>query len=186
MGNEMNIVLWGGVGVAVAFILLIVYLYLKESESNRRTRRYEKSIEELNKEAYRLQKRIKEQESELERFKVSIKAQIYQDTRLEMKNLLDTNLNAQVAPLRNDMESLKSQWQETKSVLENVGHLENKIFALEDRVKEFAYTPTSSTNIDEGRIISMFKDGWSVDSIAKELRIGKGEVEFTLKFANLS
>lgn len=185
MGSEMNIVLWGGIGVAIAFVLLIVYLYLKEGENNKRARRYEKSIEELNKEIYRLTKRIKEQEGEVERFKVSIKAQIYQDTRLEMKNLLDANLNAQVAPLRNDMESLKMQWQEAKSVLENVEHFGNKIFALEERIKEFAYTPTSSTNIDEGRIISMFKDGWSVDSIAKELRIGKGEVEFTLKFANL-
>ena len=52
-------------------------------------------------------------------------------------------------------------------------------------MKEFAYTPTNPINIDEGRIIAMFKDGWSVDSIAKELRVGKGEVEFTLKFANL-
>ncbi|TLD83584.1 hypothetical protein LS70_005205 [Helicobacter sp. MIT 11-5569] len=177
--------LWGGIGIAIVFILLIVYLYLKESENNKRTRRYEKSIEELNKEVYRLQKRIKEQESELERFKASIKAQIYQDTRLEMKNLLDTNLSAQVVPLRNDMESLKSQWQANKTHLENLEHLEHKIFALEDRIKEFAYTPTNPTNIDEGRIIAMFKDGWSVDSIAKELRIGKGEVEFTLKFANL-
>ena len=113
------------------------------------------------------------------------KAQIYQDTRLEMKNLLDSNLGTQVVPLRADMESLKAQWQSHQKALENIEHLENKIFSLEDRIKEFAYTPTNPTNIDEGRIISMFKDGWSVDSIAKELRIGKGEVEFTLKFANL-
>ncbi|MCI5969353.1 DUF6115 domain-containing protein [Helicobacter sp.] len=186
MGNAVDIMLWGGIGLAIVFILLIVYLYLKEGEGNKRARRYEKSIEELNKEVYRLTKRIKEQESELERFKVNIKAQIYQDTRLEMKNLLDANLSAQVAPLRNDMESLKAEWQGAKCALESVEHLENKMFALEDRIKEFVYTPTSPTNIDEGRIIAMFKEGWSVDSIAKELRIGKGEVEFTLKFANLS
>lgn len=186
MDIEVNVALLGGVGVAIVFLLLIVYLYLKESEGGKRTRRYEKSIEELNKEVYRLQKRIKEQEGELERFKVNIKTQIYQDTRLEMKNLIDANLNAQVAPLRNDMESLKTQWQRTKVYLEHIEHLEHKIFALEERYKELSYTPTSPTNIDEGRIVAMFKDGWSVDSIAKELRIGKGEVEFTLKFANLS
>ena len=102
-----------------------------------------------------------------------------------MKNLLDTNLNTQVVPLRADMESLKVQWQSHQKALENIEYLENKIFSLEDRMKEFAYTPTNPINIDEGRIIAMFKDGWSVDSIAKELRVGKGEVEFTLKFANL-
>ncbi len=185
MGSE-NLLLWGGIGVSVVFILLIIYLYLKETESSKRSRRYEKSIEELNKEVYRLHKRIKELDSDLEHFKVSIKAQIYQDTRLEIKNLLETNLNTELSPIQADMESLKKEWGACKNNIQNLEDLENKIFSLEERIKEFAYTPTNPTNIDEGRIISMFKDGWSVDSIAKELRIGKGEVEFTLKFANLN
>lgn len=185
MGSEINIVLWGGLGIVVVFALLVIYLYLKESENNKRARRYERSIEDLNKEIYRLSKRIKEQENAIEYFKSGFKTKIYQDTRLEMKNLLETNLGGQVAPLRSDMESLKAQWQGAKYALANLEYLESKIFALEDRIKELVYTPTSSTSIDEGRIVAMFKEGWSVDSIAKELRIGKGEVEFTLKFANL-
>lgn len=183
--QDISLLLWGGIGVIAVFILLVVYLYIKEGESNKRTRRYEKSIEELNKEVYRLQKRIKEQESALEHFKTSIKAQIYQDTRLEIKNLLDANLATQVVPIRSSVESLQLEWQNTRGHINQIEKLENKILHLEDRLKEFVYTPTNATNIDEGRIISMFKDGWSVDSIAKELRIGKGEVEFTLKFANL-
>ena len=82
-------------------------------------------------------------------------------------------------PLRSQIERLNEEYKQYKE------EVEGKVFTLEDRIKEFAYTPTNPSNIDEGRIISMFKDGWSVDSIAKELRIGKGEVEFTLKFANL-
>lgn len=185
MINDANLLLWSGIGIAIVFILLIVYLYLKEGENAKRSRRYEKSIEELNKEVYRLQKRIKEQENELEHFKTSIKAQIYQDVRLEIKNLLDSNLHTQVMPIKVEMESIKTQWNDCKNNLSNVEELENKIFQLEERLKEFAYTPSNPTNIDEGRIIAMFKDGWSIDSIAKELRVGKGEVEFTLKFANL-
>lgn len=186
MFNDANLLLWGGIGIAIVFILLIVYLYLKEGENAKRARRYEKSIEELNKEVYRLQKRIKEQENELEHFKTHIKAQIYQDMRLEMKNLLDSNLHTQIMPIKVEMESLKTQWNDCKNNFRDLGDLENKIFHLVERLKEFVYTPSNPTNIDEGRIISMFKDGWSVDSIAKELRIGKGEVEFTLKFANLN
>lgn len=186
MINDTNLLLWGGVGVAIVFILLFVYLYLKEGEHTKRARRYEKSIEDLNKEVYRLQKRIKEQGNELEHFKTNIKAQIYQDTRLEMKNLLDSNLHTQMMPIKVEIESLKTQWNECKNNFGDFEALENKIFHLEERLKEFVYTPSSPTNIDEGRIISMFKDGWSVDSIAKELRIGKGEVEFILKFANLN
>ena len=91
MNNE-NMILWIGGGIALVFILLIVYLYLKDYESARKARRYENSIEDLNKEIYRLQKKFKEQENDLEKFKQSFKQQIYQETRLEMKNLIDSNL----------------------------------------------------------------------------------------------
>ena len=90
--GDINVVLWGGIGIAVVLVLLIIYMYLKEGESNKRSRRYEKSIEELNKEVYRLQKRIKEQESALEHYKVGIKAKIYQDT-LNTVKMLDVPLS---------------------------------------------------------------------------------------------
>ena len=180
MINEENLMLWVTVGAGAILILLIIYLYIKENESTKRTKRYEKTIKELNKEVYRQKKKIKNTEMNVEQFKSNIKQQIYQDMRLEMKNLIDSNLHSSVMPLRSQIDLLQNQLENSKDMLEN------KIFGLEDRIKEFAYTPTNPTNIDEGRIISMFKDGWSVDSIAKELRIGKGEVEFTLKFANLN
>lgn len=178
MNNE-NMILWIGGGIALVFILLIIYLYLKDYESARKARRYENSIEDLNKEIYRLQKKFKEQENDLEKFKQSFKQQIYQETRLEMKNLIDSNLYAQISPIKTHLSSLREKYEEYQD------NIDNKIIALEERIKEFAYTPSNPNNIDERRIISMYKDGWSVDSIAKELRIGKGEVEFTLKFANL-
>ena len=96
-----------------------------------------------------------------------------------MKNVLDSNLFAQISPLKSTLQTLQEEWRDYQE------KIDNKTIILEERIKEFAYTPSNPTNIDEGRIISMYKDGWSVDSIAKELRVGKGEVEFTLKFANL-
>ncbi len=171
--------LWIVVGIAVIFILFLFYLYFKERESTKRANRYETSIEELNKEVYRLQKKLKDSENQLEKFQQTLKQQIYQETRLEMKNVLDSNLFTQISPLKSDIQALQEEWREYQE------KTENKMVVLEERIKEFAYTPSNPTNIDEGRIVSMYKDGWSVDSIAKELRIGKGEVEFTLKFANL-
>lgn len=58
IGNE-NILLWIGVGVGLVFALLIIYFYLKDAENTKRSKRYEKSIEDLNKEIYRLQKKLK-------------------------------------------------------------------------------------------------------------------------------
>ena len=178
INNEMML-LYGGVGIAIFFILMIFYIYIKDKESARRLARYEKSIEDLNKEVYRLQKKIKENAQDLESFKNTIKGQMYQDIRLEIKNILDSNLSLELRPLQEKIQGFDG------NIRDFTEEIRAKMMELEERLREFAYTPTTPTNIDEGRIISMFKDGWSVDSIAKELRIGKGEVEFTLRFANL-
>ncbi|CAM2873704.1 hypothetical protein [Helicobacter burdigaliensis] len=175
-----SLLLYAGIGVIAFCLLLVGYVYLRDSENAKKLKRFEKSIEELNKEVYRLQKRFKETQSEWEVFKQDFKGQIYKDMHLEIKNTIDSNLFAQITPIKNKMEALQGQIQKTSE------GLENKVLGMEERLKEFVYTPSNPTNVDESRIISMFKDGWSVDSIAKELRIGKGEVEFTLKFANLN
>ena len=65
-------------------------------------------------------------------------------------------------------------------------YVDNKLSVLEDRLKENSFYPNqSSGNIDDRRIISMYKDGWSIENIARELMITKSEVEFTLKLADL-
>lgn len=65
-------------------------------------------------------------------------------------------------------------------------YVDNKLTILEDRLKENSFYPSSSSsNIDDRRIITMFKDGWSIENIARELMITKSEVEFTLKLADI-
>lgn len=65
-------------------------------------------------------------------------------------------------------------------------YVDSKLSVLEDRMKEHSFYPNqSSSNIDDRRIIAMFKDGWSVENIARELMITKSEVEFVLKLAEL-
>ncbi len=66
-------------------------------------------------------------------------------------------------------------------------YVDNKLSVLEDRLKEHSFYPNqSSGNIDDRRIIAMYKDGWSIENIARELMITKSEVEFTLKLADLT
>ena len=65
-------------------------------------------------------------------------------------------------------------------------YVDNKLSVLEARLKENSFYPNqSSGNIDDRRIIAMYKDGWSIENIARELMITKSEVEFTLKLADL-
>lgn len=64
-------------------------------------------------------------------------------------------------------------------------YVDNKLTILEERLKENSLYPSSSSNIDDRRIIALFKDGWSIENIARELMITKSEVEFTLKLADI-
>lgn len=85
-------------------------------------------------------------------------------------------------------ENINTFYRDLKEIREMVksdrNYFEEKLIKLDSRVRDFGHL-SGMNDVDEKRIISLFKDGWSVDSIAKELRIGRGEVEFTLKIADI-
>ncbi|MGX2983423.1 hypothetical protein [Helicobacter sp. 23-1045] len=64
-------------------------------------------------------------------------------------------------------------------------YVDSKFSIFEDRLKESFYPNASAGNVDERRIIALFKDGWSIENIARELMVTKSEVEFTLKLADI-
>lgn len=146
-------------GMIILFVLIFIFFYIKDGESQRRLARYEKSLDDLNKEIYKIQKFLKNNELEngySEKFQKSLK----EDFRKSIDDIY--------AIIEKDRE-----------------YVDNKLVIIEDKIKELNYFPSSSSNVDDRKIVSMFKDGWSVESIAKELMITKSEVEFTLKLADI-
>lgn len=168
-GNPLWIAIAGG---ALFLALLLFYLYLKDVEIGKRLRHFEKSIEELNKQLYKLQKKLKEEEAQSEQSNSMLLHSLHQEVREAVNNA--------AAGIYQSLEKSEALW------LENKERTDEKLVMLEERIKEMGYFPTSPNGVDESRILSMFRDGWSIDAIAKELRIGKGEVEFTLKLANIN
>ena len=71
-----------------------------------------------------------------------------------------------------------------KQLQENINaidvELANRMAALESGVKQISI-PTSVHGNDDEKILSLFKQGVSVDTISKELHISQPEVEFVLK-----
>lgn len=158
-------------GMLGAILLLVAFMYVKDGESAKRFRSFEKSVEDINLQLYKVQKKLKE--SELESG--------------EDKNEFRSRLRSEI---KSDIDQIKSELIASISELEKMHdeeriELEDKISILEDRVKESLYISTSTTSVDESRIVSLFQSGYGIESIAKELNIGKGEVELTLKLANL-
>ena len=58
--------------------------------------------------------------------------------------------------------------------------IESRISSLESGVKQISI-PSSIHGNDDEKIISLFKQGVSLETISKELHISKPEVEFVLK-----
>lgn len=167
--EDLNFFVFIGIGFAMMFVF--IFLYVRDNETNKKLRTYEKSIDNLEKQLHKVQKKLKEQELEADDPAKNIQITVKQQVKEEV--------NSALVALHQTLESVE----------ENLNHfktqIDDKIDMLDERVKESAYLPSTVNNIDEGRIIQMFRDGWSIDSIAKELSIPKGEVEFTLKLTNL-
>lgn len=67
-----------------------------------------------------------------------------------------------------------------ESLLMIEGHIESRLSSLENGVKQISI-PASIHGNDDEKIISLYKQGISLETISKELHISKAEVEFVLK-----
>ena len=158
--------------VSIGIVCLVSFFnYNRNFDLNKRLRRFEKGMEDLNNEIFKIHKWIKDNELENQLSSTALNTKIKTES-------IDAVNNALVNVYR-QIEILEAQ------VNKEGDYIEEKIVGIEEKIREFGYFPTSSTNIDEKRIIGMFRDGWSIDAIAKEMRLSKGEIEFTLKLADI-
>ncbi len=176
---QENLVWVAIIGVVCALFCILVYIYIKDVETTKCFKQYEKSIDLLTRQNYQKDKKIKLLEEKIEKLEGGYTAHNLNSLSSNIREEVQASLNSTVSHIYEEVNKIISNVQEEKE------RTEERIMSLEEKIKEIGYFPTSPNGVDEERIISMFKDGWSVDSIAKELRIGKGEVEFTLKLANI-
>ena len=62
--------------------------------------------------------------------------------------------------------------------------LDSRVSTLENGVKQFSI-PTSINGNDDEKVISLFKQGITLETISKELNISQPEVDFVLKINKL-
>ncbi len=151
--------------VAVLFILMIIivllYIAIKEKESVKKIMQLENSIEDINKDIYKIQKWI------IENDKRGIETKI------------DNETIKVIASLKDDINSLQNGLQSDRD------YFEDKILILEERLRSLGHFNTPSQQRNEKQILELFKNGYTIDAISKELRITKSEVEFVLKLSEL-
>ncbi|GAD19904.1 putative inner membrane protein [Helicobacter fennelliae] len=163
--EELFFICIGGLG----FIVLCVlgYMIAKDKDATKRINRFESAIEAIAKEIYKIQKtQQKIQESQ-------------ESAEFLGGDALQSGINDKIIDLNKKAMVLEENLKDLRN------YFDEKYIGLENRMREYSSLSFSGGDIDEKKIIDMFQNGFSIDSIAKELRIGRGEVEFTLKLANI-
>ena len=159
---EYVIVIMAGV-----ILYLLYYVYTKDSDYSRNIRSVASVVEDLNREIFYLKKQIKETESIVKSSPSRMSDdEIYQEIERSVYDMVQP-LSMALKQIQNNIETIELE-------------IESRISQLESGVKQISI-PSSIHGNDDEKIISLFKQGVSVDTIAKELHISKPEVEFVLK-----
>ncbi len=167
----MNIEVLAFIGLSALVVIVFLMVYLRDIEVNKKLLIYEKSIEELNYQNHVLNKLVTElsnkpavDEKEIEeRLMVVIKEQI----------------THKVTPVVNSLQGIEKIIQNFRD--EQISRIDR----LESRTKEMSMASSLPSSSNENMILSQYAKGRSEAEIAKDLRIGIGEVDLVLKLANL-
>ncbi len=154
--------------IAFIFFILLIYIQTKDSETTKKFFLYEKAIEDLNKKIYDLENELKQKDSIV--------------TKEEIKEYIDENIEDSLQKLTQFVISSKNK--QEKYLLEIKDNLEEKLALIDDKIKNFTLMPDSYSS-NEKKIVSLYNKGLSVSEIARNLRIGIGEVELVLKIEGI-
>jgi len=155
------------VAMAAIILYLIYYVFTKDSEYYKNIHSVASVVEDLNRELYYLKKKLQDTQNGLKNSSSHMSdEEIYQE--------IERSVYDMVQPLSVGLQKM----QETMQTLD--AKIDSRISSLENGVKQISI-PTSIHGNDDEKIISLFKQGVSLDTISKELHISKPEVEFVLK-----
>ncbi len=159
------------IGFGVFLILLFLVIYLKDVESNRKFERFARAIEDMNRQNHHLHQNLAKKK---EQDKV-----LLDELKLEIHKKIQDEINTKVLPLLESLEEIEEIINSFKT------DQQNRISQLEERTKSINALSQNATTSHEKQIIQAYDNGKKIYEIAKDLRIGIGEVEFVLKMHKL-
>ena len=152
----INLLMFGG----VSFFMFLLFLFIlkREKINEQKFAAVEISLEELNKEIYQLKKKLKN----IENFpKIN-------NIEEALKDLVE---NMQIIEEKN---------------IEIINSIQNRIDDLYSKVKKSKLPDINTiTKNEEDKILKLYKNGYSIEEISRELRIPAGEIELIVKFSEI-
>ena len=158
------------VALAVVMLIVIIYLAIKEKESARKMAMIETGIDMLNQELFKINK-------ELESLEKRLKEEQKQGNEIDI-NLLNSFVDEKISPLTEQMENFEDRI----SFLSD--NLAQNLEAIQAKIKQLTM-PSEHVSSYDKQVLQLYSEGMDPESIAKQLRIGKGEVDLILRFSKL-
>jgi uncharacterized protein YoxC len=153
--------------LSLIVLYLIYYVYEKDAQSSKNLRSIASVIEELNRDVFYLRNKLTETTKKIEQNKRGMSdEEIYQEIERSVYDMIQP-LALALKEVQNSITAIDNQ-------------LEARISNLENGVKQINIPSSIHANDDE-KVISLYKQGVSIETIAKELHLAKPEVEFVLK-----
>jgi len=162
MHLEYILVLMAGI-----ILYLLYYVFTKDAQYSKNIRSVATVVEELNKELYYMKNKVKDtQKTILENRNRMSDKEIYEEVERTVYDMIQP-ISISLKKVQENLETID-------------GEIELRISSLESGVKQISL-PSSVHGNDDEKIISLFKQGVSVETVSKELHLSKAEVEFVLK-----
>ena len=155
------------VGMAAVILYLLYYVYSKDQDFSKNIHSVASVVEELNREIYYLKKNMTDTQKSIQQNSRGMSdEEIYQEIERSVYDMVQP-LSLGIKQMQENITAIDTQ-------------VDSRVSSLENGVKQFSI-PTSIHGNDDEKIISLFKQGVTLDTISKELHISKPEVEFVLK-----
>ena len=154
-------------GCLIAFLIIIYLIYTKDAEQARKIRAIASVLEKSQRDLYLLDKKI---EQELTILSETIPSESSLHVRESIQSEVQVVSEAVVDALKEIENSFDAYSKKH----------ERRLQKLESNLKSLTL-PSSLSGMDDEKIINLFNQGIGLETIAKELRISKTEVEFVLK-----
>jgi len=155
------------VAMSGIILYLLYYVYAKDASYTKNIRSVATVVEELNRELFYLKKNLSDTQGSIKENSQRMNdEQIYEEIERSVYDMVQP-LSLGLKQLQDNINAIDAE-------------VANRIAHLESGVKQISI-PTSVHGNDDEKILSLFKQGVSIETISKELHISQPEVEFVLK-----
>ncbi|WP_456403574.1 DUF6115 domain-containing protein [Hydrogenimonas sp.] len=168
----MNETLWIVAILAGVMLIIILYVAVRDRETSRKLAMMEAGIDGVNREVFKLSKAIER-----------VEKRVLQECRELMQDRgeaepVEKIVHKKLRPFVLELEHLQERVEELRQFQERLDRLDTK-------VRQVTFVNEHSAP-DEQKILQLHAQGMDTESIAKQLRLGKGEVELVLKFSKFN